>query len=97
MTIFESHSNPNVQHDLDLWMRVREYDKANAELPFTPVLSKKQKQQVRKQLQIGKPPPYKTRSQRGSKSGDQRTRQGLVIGVASDSSDFLGPERVPSS
>jgi len=71
LTVFESHSNPNVQHDLDLWMRVREYDKANAELPFTPVLSKKQKQQVRKQLQIGKPPPYKTRSQGGSNSGDQ--------------------------
>jgi len=71
LTVFESHSNPNVQHDLDLWMRVREYDKANAELPFTLVLSKKQKQQVRKQLQIGKPPPYKTRSQGGSNSGDQ--------------------------
>jgi len=71
LIVFESHSNPNVQHDLDLWMRVREYDKANAELPFTPVLSKKQKQQVRKQLQIGKPPPYKTRSQGRSNSGDQ--------------------------
>jgi len=54
LIVFESHSNPNVQHDLNLWMRVCEYDKANAELPFTPVLSKKQKQQVRKQLQIGK-------------------------------------------
>ena len=71
LTVFESHSNPNVQHDLNLWMRVCEYDKANAELPFTLVLSKKQKQQVRKQLQIGKPPPYKTRSQGGSNSGDQ--------------------------
>lgn len=27
---FELHSNPNVQHDLDLGMRVRDYDKANA-------------------------------------------------------------------
>ena len=41
------HSNPNVQHGLDLWMRVREYDKANAARPFTPVLSRKQKQQCR--------------------------------------------------
>jgi hypothetical protein len=37
----EPHSNPNVQHDLDLWMGVRENDKANAESPFIPVLSKK--------------------------------------------------------
>jgi len=68
---FEPHSNLNVQHDLDLWMRVREYDKANTESPFIPVLSKKQKLQVKKQLQIGKPPPYKTRSQGGSNSGSQ--------------------------
>jgi hypothetical protein len=67
----EPHSNPNVQHDLDLWMRVREHDKANAESPFIPVLSKKQKQQVKKQLQIDKPPPYKTRSQGGSNSGSK--------------------------
>ncbi|RHN41612.1 hypothetical protein MtrunA17_Chr8g0367921 [Medicago truncatula] len=51
LTVFEPHNNPNVQHDFDLWMRVCEYDKANADLPFTPVLCKKQKQQVRKQLQ----------------------------------------------
>jgi hypothetical protein len=70
-TLTVYHSNPTVQHDLDLWMRVREYDKANAEAPFIPVLSRKQKQQVKKNLQIGKPPPYKTRSQGGSNSGDQ--------------------------
>jgi len=52
-------------------MRVRDYDKSNREIPFTPVLSQKHKQQVRKQLQIGKPPPFKTRSQGGSTSGDQ--------------------------
>jgi len=68
LTVYEPHSNPNVQHDLDLWMRVRDYDKANADIPFTPVLSRKQKQQVRKNLQIGKRPPYKTRSQGGSTS-----------------------------
>jgi len=71
LIVYEPHSNPNVQHDLDLWMRVREYDKADADRPFTPILSRKQKQQVRKNLQIGKPPPYKTRSQGGSTSGDQ--------------------------
>jgi len=43
LTIYEPQSNPNVQHDLDLWMRVRDYDKVNAEIPFTPVLSRKQK------------------------------------------------------
>ena len=52
-------------------MRVREYDKANADKPFTLVLSWKQKQQVRKNLRIGKPSPYKTRSQGGSTLGDQ--------------------------
>ena len=41
---------------------------SNAEIPFTPVLSRKQKQQVKKNLQIGKPPPYKTRSEGGSNS-----------------------------
>jgi len=39
LTVYEPHSNLNVQHDLDLWMRVRDYDKANAYIPFTPVLS----------------------------------------------------------
>jgi len=43
LTVYEPHNNSNVQHDLDLWMHVRAYDKANAEIPFTPVLSQKQK------------------------------------------------------
>ena len=71
MIVYESHNNSNVHHDLEHWQRVRDYDKANAELPFTNVLSRKQKQQVRKQLQIGKPTPYKNRSQGGSTPGDQ--------------------------
>jgi len=71
MSTLEPHSNLNIQHDLYLWLRVRDYDKDNAELQFIPVLSKKQKQQVKKQLQIGKPSPYKTRSQGGSNSGSQ--------------------------
>jgi len=57
---------------------IREYDKANVDRPFTLVLSRKQKQQVRKNLQIGKPPPYKTRSQGGSTSSDQWT---FLIGM----------------
>jgi len=52
-------------------MRVRDYDKANTEAPFIPVLSRKQKAQVKKNLQIGKPSTYKTRSQEGSNSGAQ--------------------------
>jgi len=71
LPVYDSHTNPNVQHDLDLWMRVRDYDKANAEAPFIPVLSRKQKAHVKKNLQIGKPSTYKTRSQGGSNSGTQ--------------------------
>jgi len=67
LVVYETiHTNSNTQHDLDLWHHVREYDRANAELHFTSVLSRKQKQQVKKQLQVGKLPPYKTRSQGGS-------------------------------
>jgi hypothetical protein len=44
------HSNPIIRQDSKLWHHIREYDKANVEMPFTPVLSKKQKQQVKKQL-----------------------------------------------
>jgi hypothetical protein len=54
-----THNNPIIQQDLELWRRILEYDKGNAEMPFTPVLSKRQKQQVKKQLQIGKP-SYRT-------------------------------------
>ena len=50
LTVYEPHTNPNVQHDLDLWMRVRDYDKAKAKAPFIPVLSRKQKAQVKKNL-----------------------------------------------
>ena len=57
LVVYENtNMNPNIQHDLELWNRVREYYKANAELPFTPILSRKQKQQIRKKIQIGKPP-----------------------------------------
>jgi hypothetical protein len=55
------HVNPRLQHDLELWQRIKEYDKKAEEEPFTVVLTKKQKQMMRKELLDGKP-PYSTRS-----------------------------------
>lgn len=51
----EPHINPKIQDSLDLWRRIPDYDKENAANPYIPVLSKKHKQQVKKQFQIGKP------------------------------------------
>jgi len=56
-----THSNPKINESLELWRRIWDYDKANAETPFILFLSKKHKQHVKQQLQIGKP-VYKTRS-----------------------------------
>jgi len=39
----EQYNNVNIQHDMELWQRVREYDQRSVEEPFTPVLTKKQK------------------------------------------------------
>ena len=39
-----THNNPIIQQDLELWCHIYEYDKANAEMPFSLILSKKQKQ-----------------------------------------------------
>jgi hypothetical protein len=50
----------NVQHDLDLWARIREYDKRMAEEGFTQVLSKKQQKEAKKQV-LGKA-MYNTRA-----------------------------------
>jgi len=56
------HVNSRLQHDLDLWQRIKEYDKKPAkEPPFTVVLTKKQKQIMKTELLDGKP-PYSTRS-----------------------------------
>ena len=44
----------NVQHDLHLWARIREYDQHMVEEGFTQVLSKKQQQVLKKQV-LGKP------------------------------------------
>lgn len=40
----------NVQSDLDIWARIREYEKQMAEEGFTQVLSKKQQKEVKKQV-----------------------------------------------
>jgi hypothetical protein len=58
----EKHINPRIQHDLDLWQRIKDYDKRTAEeAPYTPVLTRKQKQNLKKQLLDGKQ-PYHTRA-----------------------------------
>jgi len=57
-----AHSNKNVQNDLDLWARIREYDQRMAEEGFTQVLSKSQKQSLKKQV-LSK--PYQTRAKGG--------------------------------
>jgi len=54
------HSNKNIQHDLELWARIREYDQRTTDEGFTQVLTKKQKQTVKKQV-LGKS-PYRTRA-----------------------------------
>jgi len=53
----------NIQSDLDLWARVREYDQQTAEEGFTQVLSKKQQQAKKKQV-LGKL-SYNTRTRGG--------------------------------
>jgi len=45
-----THNNTRIHHDLELWRRIHEYDAKAVETPFTPVLSKKHKQQVKKQF-----------------------------------------------
>jgi hypothetical protein len=50
----------NVQHDLDLWARIREYDQRMAAEGFTQVLSKKQQKDLKKQV-LGKA-SYNTRT-----------------------------------
>ena len=44
----EVQISTNVQSDLDLWARIREYDQRTAEKGFTQVLSKKQQQAKKK-------------------------------------------------
>jgi hypothetical protein len=56
-----THCSSRIQHDMELWRHIRDYDAKAAEMSFSPVLSKKQKQQIKNQLQVGKP-SYQTRS-----------------------------------
>jgi len=64
----EVHSSRNVQNDLDLWARIHEYDQRMAAEGFTQVLSKSQKQNLKKQV-IGK--PYQTRARGGPPPSSQ--------------------------
>ena len=53
------HPSKNIQHDLDLWNRVREYDAWCANEEFMPVLTRKQKQKLKLQQVLPKK-PFKT-------------------------------------
>jgi len=57
--LVQQHIHPNIQQDMDLWHRIREYHKRAAEVPFTPFLSKKQKHKL-KQVQVFGKLPYWT-------------------------------------
>jgi hypothetical protein len=59
----QPHTSKNVQHDLDLWARIKEYDQLTAKEGFTQVLSKKQQLNMKKQV-LGKP-HYQTRAKGG--------------------------------
>jgi len=66
----EVHPNNNIQHGLDLWERVREYDKRSADEDFTSVLTRKQKQKLKLQQVLSKQ-PTKTRARGDPHSTDQ--------------------------
>ena len=57
----EVHPSKNIQHGLDLWERVREYDKRSAAEDFMPVLTRKQRQKLKLQQVLSKQ-PTKTRA-----------------------------------
>jgi len=62
------HGNPRIQHAMELCHCIPEYDQKSVELPFIPVLTKKQKQHLKKTI-VGK--PYKTRSRGDTSPTDQ--------------------------
>jgi hypothetical protein len=64
----EVHSNPRIQQDMELWRRILDYEKKSAEMPFILVLTRKQKQHLKKTI-VDK--PYKTRSTGDNSSTDQ--------------------------
>ena len=51
------HSSARIQQDLELWRRFKEYDQKSAEEPFLPVLSRKQKQHLKKPILVSLPQP----------------------------------------
>jgi len=61
-------SSSRIQQDMELWRRVKEYDQKCTESPFLPVLTRKQKQHLKKTT-VGK--PYKTRSTGDNSTTDQ--------------------------
>jgi len=68
----EKHNNARVQHDIELWNRIKEYDKRAAEeASFIPILTRKQKQNLKKQLTEGQQ-PCKTTRPRGAESSSQQ-------------------------
>ena len=57
----EVHPNKSIQHRLDLWARVHQYDERLVAEDFTLVLSRKQKQKIKLQQVLPKQ-PTKTRA-----------------------------------
>ncbi|RHN79186.1 hypothetical protein MtrunA17_Chr1g0174361 [Medicago truncatula] len=65
----EVHPSKNIQHGLDLWARVREYDERSAAEDFMPVLTRKQKQKLKVQQVLAKQ-PTKSRARGDNRSSD---------------------------
>ena len=61
----EVHPSKNIQHGLDLWDRVREYDERSAAEDFTTVLTRKQNHKIKLQQVLAKQ-PTKTRFRGGT-------------------------------
>ena len=55
VAISQPYTSKNVQKDLDLWARIKEYDQRTAKEGFTQVLSNKQQLNMKKQVLLGKP------------------------------------------
>lgn len=64
----EAHNSRNVHNDLGLWAKIHEYDQRMADEDFTQVLSKSQKQNLKKQV-VSK--PYQTCAKGGPPSSSQ--------------------------
>jgi len=59
----EFHPSKNIQHGLDLWDRVREYDARAAAEGFMPVLIRNQKQKIKVQQVLAKPTKSRARGE----------------------------------